>query len=228
MPARPSNPLRRLTLGISALSVMLGALVIASPASAHDALEVADPAPGSSVETMPATITLTFSAALQTLTPEDTYVEVLSPSGENLASGDERVEGAVIRQDVAPATEAGEYTVEWRAVSSDGHPISDTFSFTVLSASAEQTAAPMPPANDEQTTIEPTRKPATTPVPSASETPGPAGGAGDEDRPFGDMLPWIMLGVTGVAVVGALTALLVSRARGGASGDGPGPDPTDG
>jgi methionine-rich copper-binding protein CopC len=228
MPARPSHPLRRLTLGISALSVALGALVVASPAAAHDSLEAADPAPGSSVETMPGTITLTFSAALQTLTPEDTYVEVLSPSGEDLASGDEQVEGAVIRQGVGPATEAGEYTVEWRAVSSDGHPISDTFSFTVQSPSAGQTVAPVPPANDEQATTEPSRKPAATPTPSASETPGPAGAGGDEHRPFGEMLPWILLGVTGVAVVGALTALLVSRARGGASGDGPGPDRAEG
>lgn len=217
--ARPSPLHRLLTVGIAALFVMLSALVVASPASAHDSLISSDPAADSSVETLPGEISLSFSAALLTMSPQDTVIDVLSPSGEDVSEGDAVVDGAIVRQQLGNAPEPGEYTVNWHVVSSDGHPTEGTFSFTVENASAPaETAAPVPPANDETTTAEPSRKPATMPTPTSSETTAPAGDE-DEDRPFGELLPWILLGVTGIAIVGALTALLISRGR-GADGDG--------
>ncbi len=46
-----------------------------------------------------------------------------------------------VRQALAPGAPAGAYTVSWRVTSADGHPISDTFTFTARAASTA-TAAP--------------------------------------------------------------------------------------
>lgn len=231
--ARPSLLPRLVTAGIAALLATTGALAVATPAAAHDQLLGSDPADGATVQTMPAEITLNFSAALQTLTEDDTYVDVLGPGGQNVAAGAEVVDGATIRQPVSPAAEPGTYTVEWRAVSSDGHPISDTFSFTVetVSAPEDSGAAPVAPENDETATAPPPRTDvAPTPgkeTPSATETTE-APAAAEEPGSFGDVLPWILLGLTGLAILGALIAVLVTRARGddradeeGSGGDSP-------
>ena len=211
-----------LTVGICALFVMLGTLFVSTPASAHDALVSSDPAADTSVEALPDTVTLSFSAALLTMGSRDTVVDVLSPSGENVSTGDAVVDGAVVRQAVGPAPEAGDYTVNWHVVSSDGHPTEGSFSFQVESAAAsEETAAPVPPADDADATAAPSKKPVTTPAPG-SETPAAPAEGEDDGTGAGGVLPWILLGVTGVAVVGALGALLVSRTRGGAAGDGSG------
>ncbi|TFU34142.1 copper resistance protein CopC [Microbacterium paludicola] len=231
--AHPSSLHRLLTIGSAALLVMLGVFATTAPASAHDRLLTSDPSDGSTVQSMPDEITLTFDAAVQSITENDTYINVLAPSGENLSTGAESIDGAIIRQQLSPATEAGAYTVEWRAVSSDSHPISGTYTFTVESASAESGAGAVAPENDETATPPPAKGDVTpTPVketPAASSTPPAADDEGDgdgDDRSFGEVLPWILLGVTGIAIVGALIAILASRGRGDDDDENPGTDPT--
>lgn len=206
------------------LSAACAALLVAAPAAAHDALESSDPAAGSAVTTLPGALTLTFSGALQSLTPDDTFVDVFSPSGEDVAVAEEEIDGAVLRQPLEPAPEPGVYTVEWRAVSSDGHPIAQAFSFTVESVSAAAPSAEaVPPADGEGDTAEPSRKPVTTPsVRASSPTGAPA--PADSDEGPGDMLPWILLGVSAAAIAAALISLLVARARRGPADRGAGED----
>ncbi|WP_309069046.1 copper resistance protein CopC [Microbacterium sp.] len=218
MPAsRRFRPHRLLSVGLGALLALLGSVVIAAPAAAHDSLISSDPAADSSVETMPEEITLSFSAALLTMSPQDTVVDVLSPSGTDVSEGDAVVDGAVVSQAIGTITEPGAYTVNWHVVSSDGHPTEGTFAFTVETASGSGVA----PENDE-TATPPPPKDVVTPTPVApTATPSPSGTssaapvpADDEDRSFGEMLPWILLILTGVAVLGALIAVLVTRSRG--------------
>ncbi|MER7797697.1 copper resistance protein CopC [Microbacterium sp. NPDC096154] len=228
MPAPRSSHLHRLlTLGVCALAALLGPLVVASPAAAHDQLTSADPSADSTVEVMPDTLTLTFSDALISLNGDETVVEVVSPSGADAADGRPEVEGAIVRQALASIGEPGRYTVTWRVVSSDGHPTSGTFGFDVANASA--TGGAVAPENDETATAPPPRKNAT-PTPAASspspsvETP-PASTDAPSDAAAAPVLPWIMLGITAAAVVGVVAALLVSRRRGGpARGEGGGRD----
>jgi methionine-rich copper-binding protein CopC len=220
MPAARQSYLHRLvTIGTAAIFVMLAVLAGGSPASAHDALVSSDPAADSTVETMPQEISLSFSAALLTMSPKDTVVNVVSAAGEDVTDGDAVVDGAIVRQALREPTEAGTYTVTWHVVSSDGHPTEGTFAFTVASVSGGGAVAP---ENDETTTppppktvVTPTPTPVTdSPTATPSAAPGEAG-----DRSFGEMLPWILLGVTGIAIAGALIAVLVSRSRGGAGRD---------
>ncbi|WP_345750634.1 copper resistance CopC family protein [Microbacterium rhizophilus] len=228
--ARSPRPHRLVVTGAAALSVGLGVLLAASPAAAHDSLISTDPATDSTVETMPEEISLSFSSALLTMSPQDTVVDVISPSGQDVSEGDAVVDGAVVRQAIGEAVGAGAYTVNWHVVSGDGHPTEGSYSFAVTTASEGTGVAP---ENDETQTAPPP-KPVVTPTPtkeapSAAPTTASAAPAPSEnhDRSFGEVLPWILLGVTGIAIVGALIAVLVTRGRGGSDDDAPDEDRPD-
>ena len=97
-----------------------------------------------------------------------------------------------------PALDGGEYQVNWRAVSGDGHPITGTFSFTVNApAGAEETPAPA--------VSESAASPAASePAPSASADPAEAEPAAEESG-VASHLPWALAGA-GVGAAAALAA----------------------
>ncbi|KQY98747.1 hypothetical protein ASD19_05880 [Microbacterium sp. Root53] len=207
-----SHHVRRLSCTATAIAVaLLSSLSFASPAAAHGGLIATNPADGSTIAELPDVVSLEFSEAMQEGTAQ---IDVVAPSGTILSEGDAVVEGAIIRQEVSEPAEPGLYTVNWRAAGVDGHVPDGTFTFTVESASATEPSDPaaVPPADGEGETAQPSKKPVTTPAPTdleQEETPVPA----DEDRGFGDILPWILLGASAAAIGGALIALLVSRTR---------------
>jgi methionine-rich copper-binding protein CopC len=109
-------------------SVLLAlGLVVAVPttALAHDVLERTNPADGTTVSTMPASVVLTFSE-----NPLDIGAQVLvvGPSGP-VSSGVPTISGRDVTQAVAADAPGGDYTVTYRVTSDDGHPVSGTFSF---------------------------------------------------------------------------------------------------
>lgn len=124
------------------------------PASAHDGLVESNPAADSTVETLPETLTLTFSA--EVIDGEGaTVVAVTDAAGQSVTDGPAAVDGAVVTQPLVAQADAGVYKVEWKIVSSDGHATSEAFEFTVStstlptpepspSATADETAAPAP------------------------------------------------------------------------------------
>jgi methionine-rich copper-binding protein CopC len=126
------------------LAIVLSSLlwlvtVLVEPASAHDVLVRTDPADGSTVATLPDVIVLTFNEPGQA---DGTVVAVTGPSG-NVASGSPMLVDSEVRQAVGPGSPAGRYTVDWRVVSSDGHPVDGSFTFTA-SAGTGGTATPRP------------------------------------------------------------------------------------
>ena len=222
---------RSLTAVPAALAALLltALLVLVAPlsASAHDALVDADPAPDSAVETLPEQIRLTFSAAVQ---PEGrTAVEVLDESGASVVEGEPVVDGAVVTQALQDGGAAGEYRVIWQITSSDGHLTSEEYVFTVTVG-----AEPAPGADEAD---EPGEADAADASDASAEEPAEA--PSDEDADAADAddttgtpadgdsflrnLPWI-IGLLVLALLGgALIAVLVRRARGGASADSEGP-----
>jgi len=129
---------------VAVIGVLAGLLVatIASPAFAHDELLSTDPAAGAVLETMPETLTLTFSGVL--LSGDGTTdVVVTDANGTDLTAGQPVLDGVRVTQPVGGAA-SGTITVAWRVVSSDGHPISGEFAFTVGDASTPATPAPAP------------------------------------------------------------------------------------
>ncbi|MFJ1756617.1 FixH family protein [Kitasatospora sp. NPDC088134] len=113
---------------VAALGLVLGG---ATAASAHATLERTDPAQGSVVATAPAAVTLTFSEGVSLAADS---VRVLDPQGNAVDDGrPEHVDGkaATARVTLRQGIANGTYTVAWRAVSEDSHPVGGAFTFSV-------------------------------------------------------------------------------------------------
>ncbi|MFC9469592.1 copper resistance CopC/CopD family protein [Streptomyces coelicoflavus] len=113
----------------------------AGPASAHAALASTDPGDGTVLRRAPAHVTLTFSESVGL---RDDSFRVLDPGGHRVHTGEAgRADGRADTARVALPGELGEgtYTVAWRVVSADSHPVSGAFTFSVGKPS--QAAAPV-------------------------------------------------------------------------------------
>ena len=202
-----SAPRRRtLPAVLAAAAVALAALLVpASPALAHDELVSSDPSADAVLDALPAQITLSYSADILD-SDGASVIQVTDATGTSLTDGAPTVSGTVVTQALAGSA-SGAVTVVWRVVSSDGHPIDGTFSFTVP-------AAPTPTATATPTTT-PSAAASREPTVTVTTTPAPAENASDASP-----LPWILLAVSLRIVVGLVVWLLVARGRGGSSGSG--------
>ena len=174
--------------------------LVASPAFAHDELIGSSPAAGSEVDALPAEITLTFSGVLID-GAGTTQIVVTDASGADITGGDPVLDGTKVTQPLAASAAPGLVTVVWRVVSSDGHPVSDQFTFTVAGgsgASPEASASASSPAATSPAAVAPT---GTAPSPTES---APADDAGD-----GGMSPAVWIGA-GVAIFAALIAVFTA------------------
>ncbi|CAL9487050.1 Copper transport protein YcnJ [Streptomyces sp. enrichment culture] len=127
--------------------VLLGTLLVlllagAAPAGAHAALRASDPEDGSVVRTAPTHITLTFTESVGLL--EDSF-RIYGPDNRRVHM--EEPEHAAGAADTARAAlprdlDEGTYTVAWRVVSADSHPVSGAFTFSVGKPSPTPPTAP--------------------------------------------------------------------------------------
>ena len=190
LPRRRPSALRRSVFG--ALLVGLCALFVAAPSAAfaHDELIGSNPASDEILETGPTQIDLRFSA-----NPLEgagaTEIVVLSPSGSEVQQGDPILDRNGVIQELSGADERGTYTVVWRIVSSDGHPISGELMFSVGETSE--------PAE----------------LPTAGDATGGGTDGSNSDAGGADLTAiWIIAGIVVIGLGGALVAVLMVRARG--------------
>lgn len=117
----------------AAALLLAGGLTLATalPASAHDELVSSNPAEGEQLATAPTVISLVYSADVMEL---GAAILVVDGEGKDWASGDVTVEGNTVAIALEPDLAEAGYQVRWRVVSSDGHPITGTVSFTVGAA----------------------------------------------------------------------------------------------
>lgn len=150
---RSTIPFRKVgTRAAGLLAILLLALLgPIGAASAHDQLISNDPVSGSTVHDMPQKIVLTYNNTPIAIGSE---IRVEDKAGNNWASGPAQVTDRNVEQAIQDGTPAGDYTVKWRVVSSDGHPIQGTFDFTTSSGPAAGAATPSGAA-DENTTEDP-------------------------------------------------------------------------
>ena len=113
------------------------ALFGAGTAAAHATLQATSPEADQLLEAPPSEVRLVFDEPVEVSLGG---VEVLAPDGDRLDASVELLDGGL--QVVVPfeGTQRGTYTVGWRAVSEDGHPISGSFVFHV----GERTGAAEP------------------------------------------------------------------------------------
>lgn len=193
-----------------ALALLAGALLVllpALPAQAHDRLEASSPADGSTVPTAPSAVVLTFNAPAIAL---GSKVVVTGPDGAVVSEGDAQFVDTAVTQQLAGDLPAGQYRVEWRVTSSDGHPVSGTFAYTASApAAGSTTASPSgtPSATESST---PSAPGSATPSEAASS---PAGPVADPSSSSSGAPAWLVAGgaVVALAVVAAVAAAVLRR-----------------
>lgn len=133
---RPAARRRTVPLRIAAALGTLGTLLAlmlagAAPASAHATLDSTDPAQNSVVATAPPAVTLTFS---ESVSLSGDSVRVLDPAGKAVDTGNPAHadgKGNTARVGLNSGLANGTYTVAWRAVSEDSHPVGGAFTFSI-------------------------------------------------------------------------------------------------
>ncbi len=121
--------IRRCLLALGAAVTVL--LAVASPASAHATMEQATPLPGSQLAAGPAEVNLRFS---ETVGFNQRSIVVMDAAGGRVDAGDLHSvdpSGHSISVRLRSGLAKGSYTVVWRVVSADSHPVAGTFSFGV-------------------------------------------------------------------------------------------------
>jgi methionine-rich copper-binding protein CopC len=151
----------RIRTAFAAVAVAtVAALAAAAPASAHDTIVSSSPAADSQLTTAPTEVVLTFSNNLISLDENSgTAMTVADESGEDWVAGEPAITADSVTVPLAEGMPNGAYTVTWQVVSSDGHPTSGEYSFSVAvpeapatpSASATESAAPDQSAEPSQT-----------------------------------------------------------------------------
>ncbi|WP_299166609.1 copper resistance CopC family protein [uncultured Arthrobacter sp.] len=190
---------QRIAAVLAGVLMIAFALVVgpANTASAHEELSSSSPEPGATLETVPGAVELTFTNVPATIGSE---VQVLDAEGEDWAEGDVSITDTVATQAIRAGAPAGTYTVNWRVVSSDSHPIEGTFEFT---------------ASDGGTTSD---APAASGTPEASvgtagpiETADP--GALDQEPAADSGLSWGVILMIAVLIALAIVLALGARRR---------------
>ena len=126
---------RALAVVLAVTALLVGA---ATAAQAHDILVGTSPADGSTVKVVPAQVTLTFD---QPALAVGTQIIITGPSGQAQTGAAVLVDNTV-SEHLRPGSPAGRYTVIWRGISNDGHPVSGKFTFTASSPSPGQQTTP--------------------------------------------------------------------------------------
>ncbi|MFF8261484.1 copper resistance CopC/CopD family protein [Streptomyces virginiae] len=141
---RPVPRPARTSLTVLALLAAVCALLVAGAGSAfaHAGLTGSDPADSSVLKEAPRQVTLTFT---ESVTFSEDSVRVLSPENQRVNPAPAQYvdgRGNTARVQLSDALPQGTYTVAWRVVSADGHPISGAFVFSIGKPS--ETAAVVP------------------------------------------------------------------------------------
>lgn len=184
-------------------------VAVPAPASAHDVLLSTVPEDAQVLSSAPEEVVLTFSGEVMDVS---TAVVVLDPRAETVSTSAPEVDGHQVSVRTLEEVPEGGYAVRWRVVSSDGHPISGTFTFQVGEG------GPPPPALDAA--------PAEARSPAA-ETASDQGTADASNA----STPFVPLRTSALALIGALGGVLlyviVLRLRRASAPAAPTVNPTD-
>lgn len=131
---------------VSFLATIAASITLAlfsSPSlNAHSALVATNPVANSTIDVMPPVIEITFNEApLEIKSGDANYIKVIDPDGFQL-SFETSIEERTLISPVSASSKQGnkfingQYSVEYRFVSPDGHVIESTFTFNLSTTSA--------------------------------------------------------------------------------------------
>lgn len=130
---------------VFALLIVFTVISIFQPsANAHVSVVSTSPQYQSTIDTLPEQVVIGFNSPLIVLGSKKTNtLEVINPNLESVTLGDVKVDGSVIsvalNQDGAVA---GDYTVRYRVVSTDGHAVSGSYHFAISNGQSPAALAP--------------------------------------------------------------------------------------
>ena len=113
----------------------LGVGIFPAPsAQAHGTITNTNPKQGSTISKMPPMVWMEFDGNLIDIAKKQSNFMIIKDSkGRVLDDGHAFVGGARLNVKIKNLLATGKITVDWRAVSEDGHPIKGSYSFTVSS-----------------------------------------------------------------------------------------------
>jgi copper transport protein len=124
---------------LAALGLVLGLVLgTAAPAAAHAELVDTDPDQGAVLDHVPEEVALTFNEVVRQV-PDG--VRVYDAEGHELAST-ARTRDEDLLVTIKDEVAAGTLVVAWRVVSTDGHPISGSLTFSIGAPSAQTSTPP--------------------------------------------------------------------------------------
>ena len=196
---------RNIALAATTATVFVLSVAMAPTTSAHADLQVSTPADGESLDIAPEEIRLTFS---EELFEELVEISILDAAGDLYS----RIE---VEQTPPPGTDVifpwptqappGDYSIAYRVVSADGHPVTGTISFSYAATAVEPSpsdTAPQPTPSDSTPSAE-SSTPAASPATESSTS-------SSTDSSSGTTL--VVLGV--VLLLGVIaTSAIIARAR---------------
>jgi methionine-rich copper-binding protein CopC len=195
---------------------MLLPLVPATGAQAHAVLRSISPADGAQLTQAPTQVVLTFDEPVST---SFATVTVTDASGDSVVSGRTQVDGAKVTRALKGDLPSGKYSVAYRVVSDDGHPVSDKTTFTLALPASDTPTSDAPTSDAPTSSTSPSSTSAATPSRSTSPptaAPGSAADATDSGSDGGvPVWVWVVVGIVVLAGVGGTAAARERRGRQG-------------
>ncbi|ANE78466.1 hypothetical protein A7U43_03130 [Mycobacterium adipatum] len=172
-------------------------------AAAHTAMTASDPAEGSTPIAAPVSITLTFN---EEINPTFASAVLNDAGGRNWLTNSPQVQGSQLRVDLGPdLLPNGEYTVGYRVLSADGHPVSGSFAFTLNAPGSQQSTPAAAPGSDIPT--------------AATAQPAPAPADEDTSTSTSTSTAILVAAAVGIAAGGVIAAWQARKRRRAAGSD---------
>jgi len=146
------------------LFVLLVLLLAPSAVYAHTGLQSSSPANGTTVSEPLNEIRMVFNTEIGSLSS----FELRAADGASVKIADRKVDGATMSGKPEAGLADGEYTVVWKIVGRDGHPVENKFAFTMKASGQNQTQ--QPPAQSSQS-ADPVKQPGTAVPPEKADGP---------------------------------------------------------
>ena len=137
----------KLKYGMGSILIALYTLFSIPIAQAHAVLVFSNPAIDAKLATMPSSVEVEFDGNLIALGGAKTNVLTVQDSqGNQVDEGNSKVAGPILSVGIKTNEKSGIFTVSWRVVSGDGHPVEGSYQFSVGSVTITPSTKPTVPS----------------------------------------------------------------------------------
>ncbi len=175
-------------------------------AAAHSVLVSMSPKDKATMSTPPTRVVLTFN---EDVNAAFSVIKVVDATGSSVADGSTQVAGPVVSLPLRAGLSNGTYTLTYKVVSTDGHPISGRSTFTVAGSAPSTATAPNTAAS-----AAPTASPLGPAVASSTPLATGNGAATTTSDTGGSLWAWVVAAVVVLILLGGVLWVLLRRRRG--------------